>query len=76
MAVHDPYVNTSLVHHELRNLVNIHSSNLAYDAIIIAVAHEEFKDMGLEKIRSFGKDGALIYDLKWLFKAAETDMRL
>lgn len=76
VAIHDPYVNTLFADHKLRNLVNIYSSKLDYDAIIIAVAHEEFKNMGIEKIRSFGKDGALIYDLKWIFKAAETDLRL
>ena len=76
VAIHDPYVSNSLADDEFQNLVNIESSKLDYDAIIIAVAHQEFKNMGIEKIRSFGKDGALIYDLKWIFKEADTDLRL
>jgi len=35
-----------------------------YDAIVIAVAHEQFKAMGAEGIRAFGKPGAVIFDVK------------
>jgi len=47
-----------------------------YDAIIIAVAHNEFKKMGISNIRKLGKKNQLIYDLKYLFSAEETDLRL
>jgi UDP-N-acetyl-D-galactosamine dehydrogenase len=47
-----------------------------YDAIIIAVAHNEFKKMGISNIRKLGKNNQLIYDLKYLFSAEETDLRL
>jgi len=36
----------------------------AYDAIIIAVAHDKFRELGPEKIRAYGKSHCLIYDLK------------
>ena len=49
VAVYDPYIDPSLTDYELRNFVNIHSRKFDYDAIIIAVAHEEFKQMGIEK---------------------------
>jgi UDP-N-acetyl-D-galactosamine dehydrogenase len=47
-----------------------------YDAIILAVGHSEFEDMGSEKIRSLGKGLHVLYDIKYLFGASETDIRL
>ena len=44
-----------------------------YDGIIIAVAHNQFKKMGSDKIRHLGK---YAYDLKWIFSQHETDLRL
>jgi UDP-N-acetyl-D-galactosamine dehydrogenase len=48
----------------------------AYDAIIIAVAHQQFKQLGADKIRAFGKKKHILYDLKYVLKAQESDMRL
>ncbi len=47
-----------------------------YDGIILAVAHQEFREMGAPAIRAFGKAGALIYDLKYVLGAEEADLRL
>lgn len=47
-----------------------------YDAIIVAVGHSQYKKMGIDVIKSYGKPSALIYDLKYLFKKSETDLRL
>jgi UDP-N-acetyl-D-galactosamine dehydrogenase len=47
-----------------------------YDAIIIAVGHSKFRQMGIDHIKSFGKPNALVYDLKYLFNKSETDLRL
>ena len=47
-----------------------------YDAIVIAVSHKQFKKMGIEKIKSFGKQKHILYDLKYLFSADQTDQRL
>jgi len=47
-----------------------------YDAIIVAVAHKEFKKMGLGKIKALGKDNAVLYDIKYLLKADQVDGRL
>ena len=47
-----------------------------YDAIIIAVAHTQFKEMGIKKIRKMGKKNCVIFDLKYLFDKSETDVRL
>ena len=48
----------------------------SYDAIIMAVAHDQFKDTGIEEIRRLGKTEHLIYDLKYIFADNETDLRL
>ena len=48
----------------------------AYDAIIIAVAHHQFRTMGHTKIRALGKPDHFLYDLKYLFPASGSDLRL
>jgi len=47
-----------------------------YDAIILAVAHNEFKNLGVENIRKLGKENHVIYDLKYLLPKDGVDMRL
>ena len=48
-----------------------------YDAIVIAVGHDEFKLMGIEQIKALGKEEAsVVYDLKYIFSKNESDMRL
>ena len=47
-----------------------------YDAIILAVAHDEFKELGVEKIRKLGRENHVLYDLKYLFPKNSVDMRL
>jgi UDP-N-acetyl-D-galactosamine dehydrogenase len=47
-----------------------------YDAIILAVAHAEFVKLGEEKIRAFGKDDHVLYDLKYVLPAEQSDIRL
>lgn len=47
-----------------------------YDAIILAVAHDAFKDMGAEQIRALGKTAHILYDLKYLLQKESADLRL
>ena len=47
-----------------------------YDAIILAVAHHQFKKMGSATIRALGKSGHVLYDLKYLLEPNESDLRL
>ena len=47
-----------------------------YDAIILAVAHPEFLQLGAAGIHAFGKPGHVLYDVKSLLKKAEADGRL
>jgi len=47
-----------------------------YDAVILAVAHDKIREMGIRKIHTFGKETHLLYDLKCIFTANETNFRL
>ena len=47
-----------------------------YDAIILAVGHSQFKEMGVNKIRALGKDSHVLYDIKYLLDSSESDLRL
>lgn len=50
--------------------------NNKYDGVIIAVDHDEFKDMGIEKIKSFVKEKSVIYDVKHVLPIGDADIRL
>ena len=47
-----------------------------YDAVILAVAHEQFKVMGADAIRALGKESHVLYDLKYVLDQSESDLRL
>ncbi|MEQ3695712.1 MAG: nucleotide sugar dehydrogenase [Pseudomonadales bacterium] len=47
-----------------------------YDGVVIAVDHSEFKDLGLEFIRSLAKASNVVYDVKNIFGPGEADLRL
>ena len=46
-----------------------------YDAIVLALDHSDFKE-GVEKIRSYGKEKHVVYDVKHVLAKHETDLRL
>jgi len=47
-----------------------------YDAIILAVAHDQFRNIGSAQIRSFSKSNSVLFDLKYVFDRDESDIRL
>ena len=47
-----------------------------YDAIIVAVGHNKFVELGAEGIRNFGKEQHILYDVKYTFAKEDTDGRL
>jgi len=47
-----------------------------YDSILVAVAHDEFKDMGIEAIRKLGRSNHVLYDLKCVLAKDDVDLRL
>ncbi len=50
--------------------------NGIYDAVILTVSHDIFRSIGINSIRSFGKENHVLYDCKNLFHRNETDGRL
>jgi len=65
--VHDPYASCDEVMHEYGfGLTEINGTD--YDAVILAVSHDKFKEMDEEYILSITKPHAVIYDLKGLFR--------
>jgi UDP-N-acetyl-D-galactosamine dehydrogenase len=74
--VFDPWVNIAEAQHE-HGITPVQQPELgAYDAIIIAVAHHQFKTMGATAIRALGKPEHVLYDLKYLLALSESDLRL
>ncbi len=47
-----------------------------YDAMILAVAHRQFRELGAAGLRALGKPGAVLFDVKYLLPAGEVDGRL
>ncbi len=71
----DPWCSSEEAEHEYGLTTTTPEQN-KYDAIILAVAHNEFKELGVENIRKLGKDNHVLYDLKYLLPKESVDMRL
>jgi UDP-N-acetyl-D-galactosamine dehydrogenase len=74
--VFDPWADTAEAQHEYDITPVQQPEPGAYDAIIIAVAHHQFKTMGAAAIRALGKPEHVLYDLKYLLPAVDSDIRL
>lgn len=74
--VYDPWVSVEEAQHEYGITPISKPINGTYDAIILAVAHNQFKDMGAAAIRGLGKSASVIYDLKYVLSTQESDLRL
>lgn len=66
--VYDPWVED----HNTEHLVAQPETN-CYDAIIVAVAHDEFRKLGIVEIRKFAKPKSVIFDVKHIFESSEVD---
>jgi len=74
--IYDPYCSADEVFHEYSLEMKSFPAEKFYDGVIIAVAHDGFKELGIKKIKSFCKKNHVIYDLKYLFDKNFTDIRL
>ena len=72
----DPWVDHIEAMHEYGLSILEHPEANAYDAIILTVAHRQFKEMNEAQFRSFGKSLHVIYDLKYILPQHASDMRL
>lgn len=74
--VFDPHVDVAEAQQEYSVELLTAPPNGTYDAIIVAVAHDEFQNLGPAGIRAYGKSGSVIYDVKGLLPKDEVDGRL
>ena len=74
--VSDPWVDAAEVEHEYGLKLVKDPEVGAYDGIVLAVAHDTFREWGPEAIRRFGKAKNVLYDVKGALPAGSADLRL
>ena len=74
--IYDPWVDVAEAEHEY-GLVPIQSLEpKQYDAIVIAVAHDQFIQMSIDDFKTLGKNNYVLYDLKYVMDKEHSDIRL
>tara|TARA_B100000780_G_scaffold67096_1_gene44295 strand:+ start:1587 stop:2864 length:1278 start_codon:yes stop_codon:yes gene_type:complete len=74
--VYDPWVDKSEALREYEvDLIETPFTE-KYDAIVLAVNHDQFKDLTLDQLKSYGKEDHVLYDIKYLLDPLESDGRL
>ena len=74
--VHDPWVDAAAARAEYGIELVSEPAQGAYDVVVIAVAHDEFRALGQPGIRAFGKEKSILYDIKYVLPAEQVDGRL
>ncbi|WP_296643752.1 Vi polysaccharide biosynthesis UDP-N-acetylglucosamine C-6 dehydrogenase TviB [Roseinatronobacter sp.] len=74
--VHDPWADPAEAQVEYGLSLVETPAPSQYDGIVLAVAHDDFRALGVTGIRAFGKADHVLYDLKYLLAAGESDLRL
>ncbi len=74
--IYDPWADAAEVEGEYGLTLAEAPEQGAYDAVVLAVAHHQFKTMGADAIRKLCKASGVIYDVKYTFPAADVDGRL
>lgn len=74
--VYDPWVSLEEAEREYGLKPIVEPEVNAYDGIILAVAHSQFRALGASNIRNYGKGEHVLYDLKYVLSAVESDIRL
>jgi UDP-N-acetyl-D-glucosamine/UDP-N-acetyl-D-galactosamine dehydrogenase len=74
--VYDPWIDRAEAQHEYDIRPVKHPKRASYDAVVLAVAHQAFKDMGAAALRKFGRRNHVLYDIKYAFPSKDVDGRL
>jgi UDP-N-acetyl-D-galactosamine dehydrogenase len=74
--VFDPWVDAQEAQHEYGLTPVAAPVQGSYDAVILAVAHQQFRQLAASGIRAFGKTDHVLYDLKYVLSVDESDLRL
>ncbi|WP_298718263.1 Vi polysaccharide biosynthesis UDP-N-acetylglucosamine C-6 dehydrogenase TviB [uncultured Oceanisphaera sp.] len=73
---YDPWINPQEAEHEYGIKPITEPKAAEYDAVIMAVAHKQFAEMGVGQLRDLCKPTHVIYDLKYILPADASDLRL
>jgi UDP-N-acetyl-D-galactosamine dehydrogenase len=76
VEVHDPWASPAETRHEYGIRLVPAPKRGRYDAVVVAVAHDEIRAMGMRGIRALCKKRHVVYDIKHVFPARQTDGRL
>lgn len=68
LTIHDPWADPIEVQHEYGVATTRELSTNRYDAVVLAVAHSEFKTLDVNSLK---KEKAVVYDVKGLLKEAD-----
>jgi UDP-N-acetyl-D-glucosamine/UDP-N-acetyl-D-galactosamine dehydrogenase len=74
--VHDPWVTAEDAKDEYGIELAVSPAKASYDVIVLAVAHRQFRELGVDGIRAYGRPGAVVYDIKYLLASNLADDRL
>jgi UDP-N-acetyl-D-galactosamine dehydrogenase len=74
--VHDPWADAADSRHEYGIDLCAAPEAGAYEAVVVAVAHRQFREMGAAAVRALARPNGLLYDVKGLFPRAAVDDRL
>ena len=74
--VYDPWVDAAEAKAEYGLDLVTAPEKGAYDVVVVAVAHDEFRALGAEGIRAFCKDTSVLYDIKYILPSDAVDDRL
>jgi UDP-N-acetyl-D-galactosamine dehydrogenase len=76
VAVHDPWADAAEAQHEYGLELVKEPQPGSYDAIILCVGHQAFRELGAEAIRKFGKPNHVLFDVKHILPKESVDARL
>ncbi|MCH2094420.1 MAG: Vi polysaccharide biosynthesis UDP-N-acetylglucosamine C-6 dehydrogenase TviB [Rhodobacteraceae bacterium] len=74
--IHDPWVDPEQAHAEFGVEMTDAPAPGEYAGVILAVAHKDLVDLGAAHMRAYGKDGAVLFDLKSALGRDDADLRL
>jgi UDP-N-acetyl-D-galactosamine dehydrogenase len=74
--VYDPWVDRDAAQREYAITPLAAPQPGVYDAVVVAVAHRQFRELGAAGIRAFGKVESVLYDVKHLLPSSAVDGRL
>jgi len=76
VTVHDPLADPAEAAHEYGLTLDPDALSRSYDAVVAAVPHAQYRDMGLERVAQLVHEGGLVADVKGLWRGESTPARV